>query len=38
MQKLMHKIAQVGYPFEKDGKDADNDGILFEGVHNNYKT
>jgi hypothetical protein len=38
MQKLVNKIAQIGYAFEKNGKDADNDRILLEGVHNNYKT
>jgi|GEM_PF-6647916 len=29
----MHKRAQVGYPFEENGEDADDDCILLEGVH-----
>jgi hypothetical protein len=33
MQYFMHKITQVGYPLEENGEDADDDGILFEGVH-----
>ena len=34
MEKLMHKIAYVGDPFQEDSKDADDDRILLEGVHN----
>jgi len=33
MQKLMQETAQPGYTLEKNCKDTDDDGILFEGVH-----
>jgi len=33
MQQLMHKSAQVRYPLKENGEDADDDGILLEGVH-----
>jgi len=38
MKKFMHKIAQVGYPFKKNGKHTYNNRKLFEWVHNNYMT
>jgi hypothetical protein len=38
MEYLLQKTAQVGKPFEKNGEDAYNDGILFEGVHISIKT
>ena len=34
----MHKIAQVGYPFKKNGKNTYNNRKLFERIHNNYMT
>jgi len=34
MEKLMDEIAHIGYSFQNNGKDADNDGVLFEGIHN----
>jgi hypothetical protein len=34
----MNEIAQVGKPLEEHSKDADDNGILFEGVHDNTKT
>lgn len=34
MEKLMDEIAQIGYPFQKNSKDADDDCILLERVHN----
>jgi hypothetical protein len=33
MQNLLQKTAQIGYSFKKNSKDADDDRILFEGVH-----
>jgi hypothetical protein len=33
MKDLAQEIAQVGNPFEKDGKYADNDRVLFKRVH-----
>ncbi|MDB5018256.1 MAG: hypothetical protein JWQ84_3088 [Mucilaginibacter sp.] len=29
----MQKIAQIGYPFQENSKKADQNSILFEGVH-----
>jgi len=34
MEKLMNEITQVRHPFQKNSKDADNDCILLERVHN----
>jgi hypothetical protein len=33
MQKLMQETAQIGNSLKNNSKDADDDGILFEGVH-----
>jgi hypothetical protein len=33
VEKLVNEIAHIGYPFKNYGKDADNDGILLEWVH-----
>jgi len=34
MEKFMEEITHVGYPFQEDSKDAYNDRILLEGIHN----
>jgi|MLJW01.1.fsa_nt_gi hypothetical protein len=34
MEKLIDEIAHVGYPFQKNSEDADNDRILLERIHN----
>ncbi|CAN5178702.1 hypothetical protein BH09BAC6_BH09BAC6_19570 [soil metagenome] len=34
MQQFVNKTAEVRDAFEKHGKDAYDNGILFEGIHN----
>ncbi len=37
MKNLTQKTTQIGYTLEKDSEQANNNGILFEGVHDKYQ-
>jgi len=34
MQEFVDKTTQIGYPLDEHSKDADDDSVLFEGIHN----